>query len=343
MYKRQVLNSSIADVQVLVRSKVDILLKEHWSSPTGYLEGEMIAGEVSILRDRLDLTVEGQRVEFHRQFWNGSGWQTERVEILITNERGSANFSFPYTGEVIPGHPEWTAEGGKWRVLVHFESADANKPYFVEQWLNSTPEIRLGAASTAGNSGIWTTQVILLVGISLSGVLLAGAVMYNNYRERRKVEVLRGILTDALMSLKASNNYIEAIFSCYKDLIKYFRMRGAMKKVFETTREFEEVINKMLGGIVPPEELDMFFSIFEEARYSDHDIGSEDRDRAIQIFQSMIGRMNRSLGDSLLSRSSANESSLYGPSVKAGQFVDADGNIRFAGIDDSVDDEGFKI
>ena len=128
----------------------------------------MIAGEVSILRDRLDLTVEGQRVEFHRQFWNGSGWQTERVEILITNERGSANFSFPYTGEVIPGHPEWTAEGGKWRVLVHFESADANKPYFVEQWLNSTPEIRLGAASTAGNSGIWTTQVLLLAGISLS-------------------------------------------------------------------------------------------------------------------------------------------------------------------------------
>ena len=31
----------------------------------------------------------------------------------------------------------------------------------------------------------------------------------------------------------------------------------------------------MLGGIVPPEEIDGFFTIFEEARYSDHDIGSE--------------------------------------------------------------------
>ena len=93
--------------------------------------------------------------------------------------------------------------------------------------------------------------VLILAGISLSTVALVGAMMYNNYRERRKVEVLRGILTDALMSLKASNNYIEAIFSCYKDLIKYFRMRGAMKKVFETTREFEDVINNMLGGIVP--------------------------------------------------------------------------------------------
>ena len=116
-----------------------------------------------------------------------------------------------------------------------------------------------------------------------------------------------------------------------------------MKKVFETTREFEDVINKMLGGIVPPEEIDGFFTIFEEARYSDHDIGSEQRDRAIDIFQSMIGRMNRALGESMLSRTSSNESSLYGPSVKAGQFVDAEGQVRFAGVDDSVDNDGFKI
>ena len=338
-----VLNSSIVDVEVLVRSKVDILLKKHWSSPTGYQEGDIIAGEVAILRDRLDLTVEGQRVEFHRQFWNGSGWQTERVEIFITNERGSANFSFPYTGELIPGHPEWSAVGGKWRVLVHFESADANKPYFVEQWLNSTPEIKLGEPSSGSSGGLWTTQVAILAGISVSAVTLVGAMMYNNYRERRKIEVLRGILTDALMALKASNNYIEAIFSCYKDLIKYFRMRGAMKKVFETTREFEDVINNMLGGIVPPEELDTFFSIFEEARYSDHEIGSQERDRAIQIFQSLIGRMNSSLGDSMLNRASIGESSLYGQSVKAGQFVDAEGNVRFAGIDDAEVEDEFRI
>ena len=203
--------------------------------------------------------------------------------------------------------------------------------------------IFLGEEETGKNAGLWTTQALVLVGISMSTAVLVGAVMYNNYRERRKVEVLRGILTDALMSLKASNNYIEAIFSCYKDLIKYFRMKGAMKKVFETTREFEDVINNMLGGIVPPEELDMFFSIFEEARYSDHEIGSEQRDRAIQIFQSMIGRMNSALGDSMLTRTSATESALYGPSIKAGQFVDADGNVRYAGVDDSVDTDGFKI
>ena len=166
--------------------------------------------------------------------------------------------------------------------------ADDNKPYFVEQWLNSTPEIKLGEPPSASGGGLWTTQVLLLVGISLSTVTLVGAMMYNNYRERRKVEVLRGILTDALMSLKASNNYIEAIFSCYKDLIKYFRMKGAMKKVFETTREFEDVINSMLGGIVPPEELDMFFSIFEEARYSSHVLGEPHRQNAQMALSTVL-------------------------------------------------------
>ena len=186
-------------------------------------------------------------------------------------------------------------------------------------------------------------QAMVISGIATSALILVGAIMYQNYRERRKIEVLRGILTDSLMSLKASNDHIQAIFDCYKDLIRYFRSKGAMKKVFETTREFEDVINNLLGGVIPPEELDQFFSIFEEARYSDHQIGSDQRERSIQVLSAMISRMNNSLGDSVLLRTTSTESTLYGASIKAGQFVDSEGNIRFAGVDDSADDEGFKI
>jgi hypothetical protein len=53
--------------------------------------------------------------------------------------------------------------------------------------------------------------------------------------------------------------------------------------------------------------------------------------------------MNSSLGESMLNRASVTESSLYGQSVKAGQFVDAEGNVRFAGIDDDEEDDGFRI
>ncbi|MEC8874412.1 MAG: hypothetical protein VX502_03365, partial [Candidatus Thermoplasmatota archaeon] len=294
--------------------------------------------------DRLDLTVEGQRVDFLIQYWNGSGWETFRVDIVTTNERGSANFTLPYTATLVPGEgTDVEAIEGKWRILVHFQSVDANRPFFVEQYLNSTPIIFLGDPIVDARENFLTTQVLVVSGIAASALLLVSAIMYQNYRERRKIEILRGILTDSLMSLKASNDYIETIFKCYKDLIKYFRSRGAMKKVFETTREFEDVINNMLGGVIPPEELDLFFSLFEEARYSDHDIGSGQRDRAIQVFQSIIGLMNNALGDSMLSRTAASESTLYASSTKAGQFVDSEGQVRFAGIDDSVDDDGFRI
>ena len=339
-----VLNSSYFDTTVLVRSKVDILLDKHWSEPDGYLEGDIIEGEVRIMRDRLDLSVEGERVDFIREFWNGSGWVTYKVELITTDEQGTANFSFVYTGTNVPGEAsEVIAVDGKWRVLVHFESADENRPHFVETYLNNTPIIFLGSPDSNSKQSFLDSQVMIFAGIAASGLILTGVFMYREYRERRKVEILRGILTDSLMSLKASNNYIETIFKCYKDLIKYLRSKGTMKKVFETTREFEDVISSMLGGILPPEELNQFFSIFEEARYSDHEIGSDQRDQAIEVFQSIIARMNRSLGDSLLNRGALTKSSLYGSSVKAGQFVDADGKVRYAGLDDSAEDDGFRI
>ena len=146
------------------------------------------------------------------------------------------------------------------------------------------------------------------------------------------------------MSLKASNEYIDTIFNCYKELVRFFRNRGAMKKVYETTREFEDAVNGMLSGIAPPEDLDVFFSLFEEARYSDHEIGADQRDRAINALQSIINHISASLGDGMLNRTTANESALYGSVVKAGSFVDAEGQERIAGIDDgSGDDSGFRI
>jgi hypothetical protein len=168
--------------------------------------------------------------------------------------------------------------------------------------------------------------------------------MYRNYVERRRIEILRGILTDSLMSLKASNEYIATIFNCYKELVRFFRGRGAMKKVYETTREFEDAVNSMLSGIAPPEDLNTFFSLFEEARYSDHEIGADQRDRAIGALESIVSHISAALGEGMLNRTPDNESGLYGSVVKAGTFVDAEGQERIAGVDEGSDEEsGFRI
>ena len=336
-----VVNGSYEDIEVLVRSKVDILLKDQWASSSGYQVGDEITGKVSILRDRLDVSVEGETVIFTFQYWNGTGWETNNVEYSVTNEKGEANFSFLYAGKYVAGDAQGVerAIDGKWRVLVHFQESS----FFQEEFLNSTPIIYLGDVTDASNSNFWTFRLITVLGIMFSFVLLIGAIMYRNYNERRRIEIIRGILTDSLMSLKASNDYIATIFDCYKDLVRFFRSRGAMKKVYETTREFEDAVNTMLGGMTPPEDLDVLFSIFEEARYSDHEIGADQRDRAIDALQSIINHLSNALGDSMLSRTSVTESNLYGSVVKAGEFVDSDGQTRIAGIDDEEQRDGFSL
>jgi len=339
-----VVNGSFMDIEVLVRSRVDILLKDHWASSVGYRPGDSITGAVSILRDRLDLSVEGETVIFTFQYWNGTGWVTNDVEYAVTNEQGTANFSYEYSGEDIPGEIECDAGGpcaqsGRWRVLVHFQESS----FFQEEFLNSTPIIFLGEPIVTQRQSFFTMRVMIVLGVALAFTALIGVIMYRNYTERRRIEIIRGILTDSLMSLKASNDYVQTIFNCYKDLVRFFRSRGAMKKVYETTREFEDAINSMLGGIAPPEDLGELFSIFEEARYSDHEIGADQRDRAIVALQAIVNHLTAALGDSMLSRSYVDESTLYGAVIKAGEFVDSEGLTRIAGIDEDSPDDGFRI
>mgnify|MGYP006247889909 FL=1 len=45
----------------------------------------------------------------------------------------------------------------------------------------------------------------------------------------------------------------------------------------------------------------------------------------------------------MLNRTSVTESDLYGSVVKAGEFVDSDGQTRIAGIDDEDQKDGFTL
>ena len=97
-----VVNSSFIDVEVLVRSRVDILLNNQWSDPVGYKVGDDITGSVVILRDRLDVAVAGETVIFKIQYWNGTGWVNIPPQYDVTNEQGEAEFNFTYLGENVP-------------------------------------------------------------------------------------------------------------------------------------------------------------------------------------------------------------------------------------------------
>ena len=134
--------------------------------------------------------------------------------------------------------------------------------------------------------------------------------------------------------------FIAAIFDCYKNLVRHFRKYGFMKKVYETTREFEAAVRNAFN-MVPSQQLDAFLTIFEEARYSDHTIDASHRDRAIATLEAIVGSITMALGEGVTVKR-YEEVGLYDGQTKAGEFVAADGSVRQAGV---VDGEGsnFKI
>ena len=330
-----VVNGSYQDITVLVKSRVSMYPKEIWSggSDGGYSEGEVIIGEVALLRDRTGLAVEAQDVLFIREYWNAESneWVQAGMNISRTNEPGLASFHWTFTGTTCAGE----ACEGKWRIIAHF----AGSQYYTATADNITFEIKtVKQSKTSDQSGFFSKETGFSLAILVLTLAVVGSLWYKRAMDRKRIEMLRGILSDAMMQLRAANEYIAVIFNCYKDLVKHFRRHGFMKKVYETTREFESAVRSAFH-MVPADQLNDFIAIFEEARYSDHNIGPAHRDGAIQTLQAITTSLTMSLGETgTIMRSEEHSAKLYDEQVKAGSFVDAEGKTQIAGIADSESD-----
>ncbi len=331
-----VLNGSSMDIQILVRSRVDLQVKQTWSHSglNGIPEGTPIIGEIALLRDRLDLAVENEEVWFVRQFFADGEWVKEGINKTKTNEQGHASFEWAFDGKTCNG----VECEGRWRIIAYYPGST----YFSESQDNITHEISWAEPSDfSSDSDLFTPQNMMAFAIVLMAALIAGFMYWQRVQERRQVHALKGILTDTMMQLEASNEYIAAIFDCYKNLVKHFRKHGFMKKVYETTREFETAVRAAFS-MVPSEQLDGFLTIFEEARYSDHNIGVEHRDKAMNTLHAISSSLTLALGEEgMVGRKDL--VNLYDVQTKAGEFVASDGTMRQAGIDDGDDNSGFSI
>jgi len=332
------LNGSAMDIEILVRSRVDLQVKETWSNAgtNGIPEGQPVFGSIALLRDRLDLAVENEEVIFSYEYFDDATNQWVVSDLnnkTRTNEQGIATFEWAFAGRSCDGNEC----SGVWRITAFYPGST----YFAPSQDNITHEITYKKADAlSGDSGLLTPGNLLGFAIVLMALLIAGAIYYQRVQERRQVQALRGILTDAMMQLEASNEYIAAIFDCYKSLVKHFKKYGFMKKVYETAREFEAAVRAAFS-MVPMDQLDDFLSIFEEARYSEHTIDATHRDRAMQTLGAITNSLTMSLGEETIVKR-VDVSSIYDNLTKAGEFVAADGSVRQAGI---VEGEGsdFKI
>jgi hypothetical protein len=332
------LNGSSMDLEVLVRSRVDLQVKETWaySGANGIDEGELVTGQIALLRDRLDLAVENEEVIFSYEYFDSTlgEWVVSDLNNKTrTNEQGVASFEWAFAGPTCDG----TECEGLWRITAFYPGST----YFAPSQDNITHEIKYMEAEVLGSgSGLLSPGNLLIFAIITMALLIAGAIYYQRVQERRQVQALRGILTDAMMQLEASNEYIAAIFDCYKSLVKHFKKYGFMKKVYETAREFEAAVRNAFN-MVPVDQLDDFLSIFEEARYSEHTIDASHRDRAMQTLGAITNSLTMSLGEEGVVKR-VDVTGLYENLTKAGEFVASDGSVRQAGIVEGENND-FKI
>ena len=72
------LNGSFMDVDILVRSRVDIQVQQTWSyrGDNGLSEGDAVIGEIALLRDRLTLLLRTKNL-LPSVFTNEGVWETD--------------------------------------------------------------------------------------------------------------------------------------------------------------------------------------------------------------------------------------------------------------------------
>lgn len=115
------LNGSEVEVEVLVRSRVEfqVLTSWYYGGEAGIPEGQLVVGEVALLRDRLDLAIENEEVQFIRQYRNETGaWvtMTAATNVSVTNEQGIARFEWSFDG----GSCDGVKCSGEWQVTATY-------------------------------------------------------------------------------------------------------------------------------------------------------------------------------------------------------------------------------
>lgn len=150
-----------------------------------------------------------------------------------------------------------------------------------------TPTLRLvGPATPIGYAGL---IIFALIVIGIIAVVVAAAIL-----RRRQLGEVREILDDAIRDLLAGNEYAGTVFLAYRRLSAHLARHGFAEKASETPREFAVGVRKALPlSSLPLKEL---IRLFEEARYSDHAVGSVQRDRAVENLSMVRAEIDRLIG-----------------------------------------------
>jgi hypothetical protein len=137
-------------------------------------------------------------------------------------------------------------------------------------------------------------NTLIYIAIAAVGIIFAGAFYVLWYTaKQRQLQKMQRIIRRAADRLVAGNTYAQAIFEAYRSLARFLQTNGYLRKDSETFREFEIALRQALP--IDAKSMDEFLSILEEARYSDHEIGAEQKDRAVATLRAVSASIEQVL------------------------------------------------
>ena len=119
----------------------------------------------------------------------------------------------------------------------------------------------------------------------LAGLRKAYKEMRIQSGEQRLREDVLGVVQDTRTRLQARERYHEAIIECYLQMCEILSSRGFDARPAQTAREFAEQVSGRLH--LATDLVKGLTFLFEEARYSDHQIGDEKRGVALNYLNSL--------------------------------------------------------
>jgi hypothetical protein len=128
----------------------------------------------------------------------------------------------------------------------------------------------------------WGWLIVLI--IVAVGSVITGYALYE-INKKRALRGMQTIIRRAADQLVAGNEYAAVIFKAYRKLALNMKRYGYMRRDSETFREFEKAIRIALP--IDQKAMSDFLTVLEEARYSQHEMGEPDRDRAIQALRAV--------------------------------------------------------
>ena len=143
------------------------------------------------------------------------------------------------------------------------------------------------------NSSIFQSVWFYAILALLVGAVVAFVIMRR--RAESAAKEIADIFSYTAELLAAGDSMREAIFQCYESLVHVLMGRGFLRRDFETVREFEMAIRAALPNL-SDEALSSLDNVFEEARYSRHEMGEVDKNNAQEALTRVVGEIQQ-IGD----------------------------------------------